>query len=89
MKFTRQAHRLPFRGLAPLLLAMALPVSAIAAPPSEAAAQGYTVNTYSSNFTAQTVDLNNTRNKGYKWYLFNLDGGRRALPGSISTATAA
>ena len=82
MKLTRQAHRLPFRGLAPLLLASALPLGAIAAPPPEAAAEGYTVNTYSSNFTSQTVDLNNTRNRGYKWYLYNLFG-KKASPSGV------
>jgi hypothetical protein len=79
MKFTRKAQRSPFRGIAPLMLALALPVSALAAPPPAASAAGYTENTYSSNFTAATVDMNETLNRGYKWYIYNLFG-RKATP---------
>ena len=76
MRFTRQTHRSPSRGIASLLLlVLALPaLRAIASPPVEATAAGFTVNTFSSDFTAQTVDMNNTLNRGYKWYLFNLYG---------------
>jgi len=60
------------RSIAPLIFSVALPLQALADPPEAAAAQGYNVNTFSSNFTLQTVDMNNTRNRGFKWYLFDL-----------------
>jgi hypothetical protein len=82
MKLTRPAHRSPLRGIAPLLLALALPVCANAAAPAPAAEVGYTENTYSSNFTASTVDMNETLNRGYKWYIYNLYG-RKASPSGI------
>jgi hypothetical protein len=81
MKFTRHAHHLPLRSIAPLLLALALPISAIASPPPAAVAEGMTVNTYSSNFTAQTVDMNHTLNRGYKWYLYTLFGQKASASG--------
>jgi hypothetical protein len=81
MNLTRKAHHLLLCGAAPLMLSLSLSLShtALAAPPAEAAAHGYTVNTYTSNFTAQTVDMNDTLNRGYKWYLFNMFG-RKASP---------
>jgi hypothetical protein len=66
------AHRPLRRTLAPMLLALSLPLTAPAAAPLAATQQEYTVNTYSSNFTAQTVDMNRTLNRGYKWYLADL-----------------
>jgi hypothetical protein len=71
MNLTRKAHRLLLCGIAPLMLTLSSPLAALAAPPAEATQHGYTVNTFSSNFTAQTVDMNNSRNRGYKWYLFD------------------
>ena len=61
-----------FPYIAPLVLAAALPLTALAAPPPVAAAQGFNDNTFSSNFTAQTVDMNRTQNRGFKWYMFDL-----------------
>jgi hypothetical protein len=43
------------------------------APPG-AAAVGYTVNTFSTNFTASNVDIANSGNAGYSWYPWNLFG---------------
>jgi hypothetical protein len=71
MNSTRKAHRLLLRGIAPLLLTLSAPLTALAAPPVEASQHGYDVNTFSSNFTPQTVDMNHTLNRGYKWYLFD------------------
>ncbi|MDD5675110.1 MAG: chitobiase/beta-hexosaminidase C-terminal domain-containing protein [Chitinivibrionales bacterium] len=44
------------------------------APPPLAAAAGYTVNTFSSTFDIAQVDLNNTVNPGYNWYLSRFMG---------------
>jgi hypothetical protein len=68
----RKAHRSLRCGTAPLMLALSLPLAALAAPPPEATQHGYTVNTFSSEFTAQTVDMNRTLNRGYKWYVLDL-----------------
>jgi hypothetical protein len=62
-------------------LALLWPVSSFAVPPV-AAEHGYDLNTYSSNFTAHTVDMNRTQNKGYKWYLFDMYG-RKANPAGV------
>jgi len=51
-------------------------VCVAAAPPSYAADVGYTVNTFSSTFTASTVDLGNSGRSGYSWYPWNLFGSR-------------
>ena len=72
MNSTRKAHRLLLRGIAPLMLTLSLPLTALAGPPAEAIQAGYTVNTFASNFTAQTVDMNRTLNRGYKWYLADM-----------------
>lgn len=66
----RKAHRLLLAGIAPLVL----PLSAFASPPADATAKGMTVNTFSSTFTPATVDINDTKNRGYKWYLLDLFG---------------
>ena len=50
---------------------MTLNAFAASAPP-EAAQAGYTTNTFSSSFTSATVDMKNTKNKGFQWYLWNL-----------------
>jgi hypothetical protein len=71
MNSTRKAHRFLLCGIAPLMLTLSLPLTALAAPPIEASQHGYDVNTFSSNFTPQTVDMNRTLNRGYKWYLFD------------------
>ena len=55
MNSTRKAHRLLLRGIAPLMLALSLPLTALAGPPAEAIQAGYTVSTFASDFTAQTV----------------------------------
>jgi hypothetical protein len=81
MKFTRTAHRSILSGIAPFLLAVALPISANAAAPAPAAGAGFTQNTYSSNFTASTVDMNETLNRGYKWYIYNLYGKKASAAG--------
>jgi hypothetical protein len=72
MNSTRKAHRLLLRGIAPLMLTLSLPLTALAGPPAEAIQAGYTVNTFASDFTAQTVDMNRTLNRGYKWYLADM-----------------
>ena len=43
-----------------------------ATTPAPASANGYDTITYSSNFTATTVDMNRTLKRGYKWYLLDL-----------------
>jgi hypothetical protein len=45
---------------------------AASALPSEVVQQGYTVNTFSSNFTTATVDIKNTRTRGFNWYIVEL-----------------
>ena len=70
-----------FPYIAPLVLAAALPLTALAAPPPVAAAQGFNDNTFSSNFTAQTVDMNRTQNRGFKWYMFNLFSKKASATG--------
>jgi hypothetical protein len=72
MNSTRKALRLLLRGIAPLMLTLSLPLTALAQAPAEAIQAGYTVNTFASNFTAQTVDMNRTLNRGYKWYLADM-----------------
>jgi hypothetical protein len=72
VSFTRNAHRLPLRALAPLVLSLSMPLAALAAPPAEAIQHGYTDNTFSSNFTAHTVDMNQSLNRGFKWYIADL-----------------
>jgi hypothetical protein len=67
--------------VAPLMLALSLPLTATAATPTAATQQGYTVNTFSSNFTAQTVDINGTLNRGFKWYLGDLFSYRASPAG--------
>ncbi|MDD5673611.1 MAG: hypothetical protein PHC61_05590 [Chitinivibrionales bacterium] len=45
-----------------------------AAAPTQAAAAGFTVNTFSSTFDSSQVDMKNTKNSGYKWYLSRFFG---------------
>jgi hypothetical protein len=72
MNLTRKAQRLLLCGIAPLMFGLSAPLATLAAtPPVEASQHGYNTNTFSSNFTAQTVDVNRTLNRGYKWYLFD------------------
>jgi len=61
-------------GIAVAMAVMNLtPVNAFAASaPPEAAQVGYATNTFSSTFTGTTVDLKNTKNRGFKWYLWDL-----------------
>jgi len=81
MNSIRNVNRL-FPYIAPLVLAAALPLTALAAaPPPVAAAQGFNQNTFSSNFTPQTVDMNGTENRGFKWYLFNLFSKKASATG--------
>src|SRR5579859_6688673 len=42
--------------------------------PPAAAAVGYTVNTFSTNFTASNVDIANSGTAGYSWYPWKLFG---------------
>ena len=86
MYSTRTAHRLLLRGIAPIVLTLSLPLTAFSAPPAEAIQHGYTVNTFSSNFTARTVDMNQTLNRGYKWYIADLYS-RKANPVDIKINT--
>jgi hypothetical protein len=44
--------------------------------PPQAAAVGYTVNTFSTNFTAANVDVANSANTGFSWYPWGLFGHR-------------
>jgi hypothetical protein len=50
-----------------------------AAPPPGAAAVGYTVNTFSTNFTASNVDVANSGAPGYSWYPWGLFGSHTNL----------
>jgi hypothetical protein len=50
------------------------PVIHAASAPPAAAEVGYTVNSFSSTFSTATVDLKNTKNRGYQWYLWDLFG---------------
>lgn len=82
MNSTRKAHRLLLRGIAPLLLTLSAPLTALAEPPAEAIQYGFTVSTFTSGFTAQSVDMNRTLNRGYKWYLADMDS-IRANPAGV------
>jgi len=42
--------------------------------PSYASQVGYTSNTFSANFSSSGVDLSNSKDPGYSWYLWNLFG---------------
>ncbi|MDD5673608.1 MAG: chitobiase/beta-hexosaminidase C-terminal domain-containing protein [Chitinivibrionales bacterium] len=53
------------------------------APPPLAAAAGYTVNTFSSTFDAAQVDINNSMDSGYNWYMSRFWYG----PSDASTVT--
>jgi hypothetical protein len=70
------------RSIAAFVFALSLPYAVLASPPAAATQHGYTVNTYTSNFTAQTVDMNQTVNRGYKWYLFDVYS-KKASPAGI------
>jgi hypothetical protein len=48
--------------------------AAAAEAPSYASQVGYTLNTFSGNFSSSTVDLSNSKDPGYSWYLWNLFG---------------
>jgi hypothetical protein len=82
MNLRQKADRLLRRRMAPLLLTLGLPLTALATPPAEVALHGYTENTFSSNFTSRTVDMNRTLNRGYKWYLADIYG-KRSNPADI------
>jgi hypothetical protein len=77
----RDVNRLFPAYIAPLMLAAALPLTALAAPPPMAAAQGFNENTFSSDFTTKTVDMNSTENRGFKWYMFNLFSKKASATG--------
>jgi len=47
--------------------------------PAGAASVGYTVNTFSSNFSPATVDLANSGKPGFSWYPWNLYGSHTNL----------
>jgi hypothetical protein len=51
-------------------------IAAAAQPPAAAAAVGYTTNTFSSNFTATSVDVANSGKPGFAWYPWSLFGHR-------------
>jgi len=57
-----------------LALTLAVPLAAFGSTPTPApaSAQGYDTVTYTSNFTSDTVDVNRTLDRGYKWYLSDL-----------------
>ena len=67
-----------------IFIRMILTVAAVSFPvlayadvaPQAAAAAGYTVNSFSSNFTAKTVDTNATERSGYLWYNWDMFGSR-------------
>ncbi|MDD5674841.1 MAG: hypothetical protein PHC61_11795, partial [Chitinivibrionales bacterium] len=61
-----------------------------AAPaPSFAAAVGYTANTYSSTFDKSQVDMTNTTNAGYKWYVSRFFGfGVTSVSGVVLNSDA-
>jgi len=66
---------------AALMLAAALPSTALAAVPPPAAAHGFNENTFSSNFTTKTVDMNDTQNRGFKWYIYDLFSKKASATG--------
>jgi hypothetical protein len=82
MKLRDKVDRLVRRGVTPFVLAACAPLAALAGPPADAVSHGMTVNTFSSTFTAQTVDMNATLNRGYKWYLADMFG-TRANPAGV------
>ncbi|MDR3711009.1 MAG: hypothetical protein P4L33_22125 [Capsulimonadaceae bacterium] len=51
-----------------VLAALSLKPAVCAPAPPQAAAAGYVVNTFSSTFTSQTVDVGHTFKPGYQWY---------------------
>src|SRR5208283_5080161 len=53
-----------------------VPCLAIAQAPPQAAAVGYTLNTFSSNFARSGVDFADTRRPGLQWYLWHFFGFR-------------
>jgi hypothetical protein len=57
-------------------------VASAAAAPPPASQVGYTINSFSSNFTASTVDVQGTKNRGFKWYYWDLYS-TRADPKSV------
>jgi len=50
------------------------PASGEMAVPAAAAQVGYTIHTFSSTFTAATVDRAGTQSRGFQWYNWNLFG---------------
>jgi hypothetical protein len=52
--------------------------------PPQAAAVGYTMNTFTSTFVESTIDTSNTQKTGYAWYLGQFFGGS-ATPASDLT----
>jgi hypothetical protein len=82
MNSSRRVHGFVLRQIVPLALSLSLPLAVCAAPPEPAADHGYTVNTFSSNFTAQSVDMNHTLNRNFKWYLLDLLG-KEASPAGV------
>ena len=50
--------------------------------PAPAAQVGYTINSFHSNFTASTVDVLDTKNRGFNWYYWDLYG-YRAHPAGV------
>lgn len=63
------------------VFAMGQTVFASNAPP-QAAAVGYTTNTFSSTFN-KDVDINNTRSSGYNWYLSKFFGAHPTNPSTL------
>src|ERR1700712_1172209 len=82
MNLRDKVDRTVVRAVAPLALTLCAPLAALAGPPADAVNHGMTVNTFSSNFTAQTVDMNVTLNRGYKWYIADMFGTRAATTGT-------
>ena len=68
--------------MALLALCVVLPLAAAAAPPAPASEHGYDTSTFESEFTASSVDMSRSLNRGYKWYLLDLFS-RQADPAGV------
>ncbi len=65
-------QRALLNALALLVLTPSLSLAAASTLPAPASEYGYDIITFESNFSKETVDMNRTLNRGYKWYLLDL-----------------
>ena len=52
-------------------------------PPHQAAEAGYRINTFSSYFIESNVDISDTRNPGFEWYIGKFFGWEPTLPENL------